>query len=254
MLAQSLNLNPVAREKCAELLRETGHKLTIDDHPQLARLSALADRVTSAEDKAEQSLLDMPVTCGNVTLSKPNMGKLYWFNECAVRWFADEPALREFIFLYLLSTPNEKSTVQALNDRESTAFIVGAWAKQLTATEREVEQALARVYPGQQQDDDSDGEPVAQGPVFALLAKEYGETPEWWMWTPSVAMVQTMLADYSARIDAEHKAQRKATGGGYRKGGSAQPTAPAVTPSVRNMARLRDYTNALRKRWSERAA
>lgn len=253
--AKSRNLNPVAREKCAELLAETGHQLTIDDHAHIARLSQLADRVTGAEDQAEQDLLDMPVPCGNAVLSKPNMGKLYWFNECAVRWFHDEPAMREFIFLYLLATPNEKADVQALNDRETTALTVGKWAKGLTATEREVETALARVYPAQDQDEDGDGDPVQQGPLFALLAKEYGRDPDWWMWEPSVGMVQAMLADYTARVEAEHKAQRKAnSGGGYRKGGSAQPTAPTVTPSVRNMARLRDYVSALRKRWAEEAA
>lgn len=254
MSRQRKKLCPLALEKLAELLKQTGHSLTLDDLDAVARVNELAQAVSGCEDPDEQSLINHPVPCGNVTLRKPSAGKLFWFGEVASDWFRHNPELADLCFAYLLSLPNDEQQLDGLLDRESATAIVSRWAKKLTATEAEFARAIARVYPESDGSEDGDDhEPISQGPLFALLAKEYGRDPAWWLWDAPINMVRAMLDDYTARIDAEHDAQRRASGGGggWRKGGSAKPSAPPATPRMKNQKRLREYCNALRKRWSE---
>jgi len=252
MPSKSQKLNALARDRLAYLTQKTGHSITVDDFDSIARLNILAGRVVSGSEDAVQTLVSGPVPCGNITLRKPSIGKLFWFQDNAVEWFKDEPDMYDLIFAYLLSKPNENETTDVLLDRKTTRKVVNKWARKLTATEDEFSKAMATVYPAGDGDGDDPDDPAREAPICALLSREYGENPSWWLWEAPLDMTQAMISDYTQRMEAEHMAQRRAaTGGkGFHKGGSAKPIPPSVTPSIRHQKRLREYVNSLEKRWA----
>lgn len=249
---KSRELNPLARDRLAELLKKTGHQLQPNDFGYIDRLNSLAERVTSAADKDEQDLLNIPVPCGNVVLRKPSIGKLCWFNQSAIKWFADNPSLCDLAFAYLLALPNEEGAIDNLVDPETSAEIIGKWAVGLTCTESEFDRALARVYPTTSEGgDDGEGE-SRYGPTIALLAREYGGKPTWWIWEAPTSMIQEMLNCYRERMEAEHAAQLRASRSsrGFHKGGSHKPVTPARTPTADSLKELREFVSALEIEWS----
>ena len=250
MSLKSQKLNALARDRLAYLLTKTGHSLTPDDFDHVTRLNVLSARVVDGSEDAVQSLVAAPVPCGNITLRKPSIGKLFWFQDYAVEWFKDEPDMYDLVFAYLLSMPNENATTDALVDRSTTHKIVSKWARKLTATEDEFVKAMATVYPAG--DGDESDDPAREAPICALLAREYGESPSFWLWEAPLDMSQAMIADYTQRMEAEHAAQRRSASGGkgFHKGGSAKPTPPSATPTIRHQKKLREYVNSLEKRWA----
>lgn len=245
-MRQSLKLHPLAKTKCAELLQKTKHRLTIEDYEHICTLNGLVEKVVGV-DEATRRIVNLQVRCGNLMMGKPSVGKLFWFNEYALDWFKGDTALCDLIFAYLLATPNDDSIVRDLCDAEATRTKIFAWAKGITATQDDFETAIARVYPVESSGD-GDGD---CGPLFALLSREYGQSPDYWMWIADKSTVETMIDDYVRRVESEAAALRKAKSpGGSFYGGSAKPIAPSITPKMRHIHNLRKYLSALEKRWS----
>ena len=72
----------------------------------------------------------------------------------------------------------------------------------------------------------NDGGKSDYGAVIALLCKEYGSTPDYWMHEASLGMVETLLNDFQRRQDAEiaqmkKDSKGKATGLGITAKGMA---------------------------------
>lgn len=245
-------LSPLAQDRLAQLLTETGHALTLDDHSHIVRLDELARAVLDPCDDVVDSILNHPVLCGNVTLKKPSIGKLLWYDEYVVEWFSDRPDVAELVFAYLLASSNDEGSTDELVDLKTTEKIVFKWAKMLTATEAEFAEAMARVYPHAENEDGERGESSQEGALMALLAREYGHTPAWWLWEAPISLVNAMLADYVARNEAAERERRRAArgnGGGFSKGGSAKPVPPSPDRAMRAQKRLREYSNKLKQRW-----
>ena len=238
-------LKAMTLEAVRSLQAETSHVLDVSDFEDVLALDAAAARVLEPTEQAEIDLHDLPIPCGNVTLHKLTLGKAAWFEQYALKWFGEDEAFLDLVFGYLLTSPNGDTPFAALSDPQAARKTVEAWTRGLTCTADQFRQALLRAHPVVESDHESRAQ---YGPTCALLSREYGESPAYWFYEAHLDLARAMLADYTARIEAEHRAQRRAAHG---KG--SKLTAPPPTPTMHAHKRFRELKNTLRAKWQKNA-
>ena len=237
------SLSPLARQAVSDVVRETGHVLTVDDFEHIAALSSLAEKIERPTDKAETEILSLPVPCGGSVFATPSLAKLYWYAICGSQWFRGDDDMLEMCFGFILAIDNTSESVRGLSTPELAKKTVRDWWSRLDATAEEYIRARDAVWV--ESDDGDDGE-CDFGPTCALLAREYGENPKWWFYDADINLVRSMLVDHRETIEHELRERRKAS-----KAGAGKPIAPPASPSMAAQKRFRIYKNKLRERWAK---
>jgi len=249
-MAAKHQLLPLTRETVEKLLQETQHPLTLADLAGVYELNDLARRVSEPDEAAEVDLLNLPVPCGHVVLRKLTMGKAKWFEDGPLRWWSagDDEGLLNAALGLVLSLPNSPDALDMLaTEPDARAAVVRFW-KSLTCTEDDYYKALIRAHPPL---DDPGGDKHLYGPTVALLVREYGQSPRYWFFEEHIDVARAMLAEYAAKIEAEHRAARKGRASRGGKGRPPPPALPPATPSMWALKAFREKRNELRKLWSE---
>jgi hypothetical protein len=126
--------------------------------------------------------------------------------------------------------------------------------RSLHVSEEDFYAALARVLPyreviAEAEDDEEIGEDIC-GPTCSLLAREFGESPKYWLFEAPIDLATAMTADYTERMQREADAARKQRSAkGKHSSGTRSPGAPQATPKMYAQKKLRTYCKALEKRW-----
>ena len=240
---RSSNLNVMTIQAVNKILQSTGHALVVDDIEHINRLDAQAWRIARPDDQAELDIAGLPVVCGNAMMRSPSLGKLRWFED-ARAWFASDPIMVDIALGYICATDNTENALSEICTREAAEAALTKWWRRLSATPDQYYRALFAVVP--QTDSDAAGR-AEYGPTIALLCREYGGTPSYWLWDASVSLCRTMLDDYTHRQEAEYKAATRSKRAGGR--GTAAMPPPPPTPRLRHLKRFRLMKNALVKRW-----
>jgi hypothetical protein len=78
----------------------------------------------------------------------------------------------------------------------------------------------------------------------AILLREYGGTPDQWIYECPVEKISALVDQYVAKINAENDSAARASS---KKGVAV---APQVTEKIKALAAFRDATNAIKQKWS----
>jgi len=238
-----MQLNRLARDTVEKLLAETGHTLSVGDFGHIHTLHVLAERVSHPYKAADIDLVEMPRAVGGVLLHPLTLGAWQWLEQYA--WPSLQGSwLVDVAVPYAMSMANQPHLLREDSSPRKLRRSLRAFLRGLNCTAsvlmREVDSML-----GPQARAESGGEPTKYGPVIALLCKEYGETPEYWAWSASAALVRSLLDAHVQGIEAEMKlAQKAAAQNGQRV--NAPP--PSKIDAHRRFKRA---TAALRDRWQK---
>lgn len=236
-----LNLNQYAKQELNVLLKETDHKLCIEDCEDIAKLNDMCLAVT-CDDECCISLLNMPVMCGCYQLMEPSIGALDWYNENIIKWFPDDILMLDCALAMIMAKGKFPRSLWDIPDKKSAKREIKRFRRSLGLTHIEVREAIKKVLPDQKEEA-SDEKSADTGKLVAMLCREYGNSPEYWLWEAPVSTIHIMVKDFSDRMHMEAEAVRKANAAGGKH------TAPQWTPKLEKIRKLRLFKNKLREKW-----
>jgi len=236
-----MELHTKTQIEVQNLLNDSGHVLTLADIPDILELDQLAQKVTGdSGDYAD--LYKWPVKCGNLLFRPMTLGKLAWYNSRARDWFDDDIQTLSTVLAFLLSTDNDESFVWGLNDPESAKATIEEWEKTVDITPQELAGAVDLMVNSFS----SSGEKSesGDGPLIGLLCREYGNTPNYWMFKESINVIRSLVDEHVRKINQEINAHNKKSSGKNRRA-----IAPIKTPSMDATLRFRKKLLALGEKW-----
>jgi hypothetical protein len=246
----------MVQDAVARLLSETKHLLSVEDFDDIARLNDLAWKIAEPEDPGEWDLLSMPVRCGNILLYQPTLGVRLWIEECALPWFQKSALMLDMAIAYALSRTDLPGELWELTDRKTAQRTISRWWRGVHCSFRRMRRGITAVMDmgvwienGDQSAEDEGGDTFGFGPLVALLTKEGGGTPEYWMWKARDAERSAVLAAYVARMDAGGLAEYKAV-----KKANPKASLPLPEHWLQLNADMTRLKNQLREKWKAGSA
>lgn len=234
-------LSLFAKQEAQRLLRETGHSLTIDDFDDINKLDELCRAITES-DVCNADILDMPVCVGGVELRQPSIGVLEWYNDYFLPMFSDNGLIADGGLAYALSLSDTPEELWLLKNKRDCRKHVKRFLRRLKCTHQELQDAITSVLGLNCEEGGDDGE-SSSGRLIAMLCREYGHSPKYWLWEAPLGLINTFTHDYVARVEAEIEQARKASSGAQK---------PAPAPSrIKKFDELRKHVNELRDKWQK---
>lgn len=221
------------------LISETGHALVVedcDDVLQLDELTSLVSKPVAEND----FLMQRPVVCRNVVLYPPTIACLYWLSDYVCEWFDEGNPMRDMSVAFALAHSEDVGRLVQLSSKESSEKAVKSWWRRCNARVHELARAVDLLLPDTGDSDDNDS---TYGSLVAMLTREYGESPEYWMCKASIGMIRTMVTDYTSRMIAESEAAKKAASG---PGKRVSYTHPVKMDAI---SKQKIFIDALRDKW-----
>lgn len=216
-------MNPLLQTALAEAIRNGTRIDALADFDELTELNRLADRVLGAsESKAYRAALRPSVEVGGATLYPITIGASQFLREQAANWIDDDDDLAGLAMAYVLAHGRTPERIwQHTGDRAGFIKAVRTWTRSIGATRAEIAKALVdlraveTVNEAEQKRDaeraTSTSEPD-HGWLLELLTAEYGENPQYWLWTASLDTIDLLVTHRLARLEAETKQMSNAKG------------------------------------------
>ena len=233
------DLTPWTRATVADLLRQTGHALTLDDWPLVAELND-ADLATASPATPENAeLLRRPTWVRGVALWPLTIGLAEWLNEAVVPWLRHDARKLGLAMAWSLTLDRPHETLCGIEGPDDLWRVVKAWSKACRWTQADLEHVLGIWFP------DDAGPPSREGPgpLVGLLAREYRMEPDWILNQAGEGLIRTLVEDFTRRQEAEARAASRGRG----KGRVARVTPTAVGLALQRRIRAR---RAILEAWS----
>jgi len=225
-------LEKMTRLALSAALDETGHTLGLDDLDAITELNGYAVQVVRGESD-EHALIETPIAIGGVIFEPLTLSKIIWMHDIGSAWFDDED--QSMVVPYALYV--DADALWQYTSAKELLRDVKLWVRKTKLTPEHIARLIEWAFPQKDGGDNKDGD--SYGPIIALLCREYGSTPDYWL-NASFGLVRAMLDDYTQRMNAEREAASR--------GGKA--VAPVATPK---MIALRNFTkkkNAIIESWA----
>jgi hypothetical protein len=88
------------------------------------------------------------------------------------------------------------------------------------------------------------GDSVSYGALVAVLLREYGGTPDQWLYETPVEKISALVDQYVHRINAENDASLSSSNG------NGKAVAPVPTAKLHALRAYRIKTNELKEKWN----
>lgn len=243
-------MNALFDEACKEI-QAAGVVFKIPaDLPALNRLSTLADRVDGRGfQDATSAILQPSLRVGNVTLQRLTLGAESFMRESVIPWFEDDQDGQriEIATAYVLAharTP-EADLIPFQTDRAGFCLRLRQWRREINATWQELTAGVDRFMAMERQiaieSTEGDGGPARFGSLIECLCRDYGQTPAHWIWTATLAEIDTILGARQAKAVAESQNR------GPVKGEAPDPDRP-------DLSALRQFRQAVQAFKDRKAA
>lgn len=238
-----MQLHKKTQIEVQKILDETGHALTLDDVADIVAINAIANRITSTTG-AFSELYKWPTLCGNLLLRPLSLGKIAWYKTRACQWFEDDNETLSTVLAFLMSVDNDESFVASLGDPQAAKSAIEEWEIGVSATPAQLSSAVKSMMPDNIEGGAADGcdDTIDDGPLIALLCREYGESPQHWLFVENIFTIRSLVDSYVARINNEMRAMGK-----HSKRATAM--APIRTPSMSASLEFRKKLEELKMKW-----
>jgi len=237
-----MELHKKTQIEVQKLLYDSGHVLNLDDLSDIIELNDLANRVTG-DTGAYASIHKWPVKCGKLLLRPLTVGKLAWYNQRGLIWFDDDIQTLSTVLAFLLSVDNDESFVWGLEDAETAKATIEAWEKEVDVTPAELGAAVDSVVNSySSRSGDEDKVDRGDGPLIALLCREYGNTPQHWMYRESINVIRALVDEHVRKINSEITARNQ-------RGKGKKVLPPIKTPSMDASLLFRKKLLTIAEKW-----
>ena len=236
-------LTDMGKAEVEQLLRETGHALTIADLPDILRMDALCEAFTRRED-CDQDFIRRPVAVGKTMLHPLTMEAVVWLQDGPLTWWATEPDM--MLYAHAYAHGEARTGVlrdPALWDEREARRIVRRWVLRLRVTPWVLVKAIEGFAVREEACSGMTSRTAAQvGSIVAFLISEYGETPEYWTREAPVEQIRALIDFWNGRQRAELEAAAAP---------GSQPPVPESKLAL--LVEIRKHRNAMRVKWQTAA-
>lgn len=242
-----MNLHKKTQAEVQSLLNDTGHQLQLSDIPDIIELNELAEQVTSNAG-AYSDIHSWPVKCGKLLLKPLTLGKMAWYNNCALKWFSDDIESSGTVLAFLLSLDNDERFVWSLTNPQDAILAINEWEKTVDATPAELAAAIDFVLQSSKKtDQNTESAKDDHGPLIAMLCREYGNTPNYWLYQASINVIRALTDEHVRKINQEIASHNKSA----PKGGKNRVVVnPIKTPAMDATLKFRKKLLDLKEKWT----
>lgn len=236
-------MQTMTKKAVEKLLAETSHLLTVDDIDLIQELDEIAAGL-SGKSKTERRILRQPFELCGLLFYPLTVAKTMWHAEKVAEWELT-PVQSDGLLFWLLTIPNNGDLLDEYSDQRKADKAVRRICRKLNCTQDEMQEVYYKCLGYTPSGETGGGEPLDYGGTIAALIREYGGTPEGWLYETPVEMISDLFRVMNDRIMAEESAHRAAAA----KGGKA--IAPTPSPKLAALNNFRMKVTAIRELWSK---
>jgi hypothetical protein len=232
----------MTKKTVEKLQKECRHVLDVADFDDIEALDKIAAKVVR-QTPDERRLINQPFELCGISFYPITIAKSLWYAEKCDEW-AVEGIFQDAFLFWLLTLPLTDDALDAYATRKEADKAVRRLSKRLHCTPDEMTAVFKRCVGDKGEPAEGSKDATNYGGLIACLLREYGGTPEQWLYETPVESIGAMVDQYVHRINAEAEAAQS----GASKGGKASP--PVVTPKLQALRDYRLKTNEIKKKWS----
>jgi hypothetical protein len=149
-----------------------------------------------------------------VTFKRLSIGMRDWIQSVCDRWYGEDRSMHNASVVYCLAHSEAPEFAWSFEaDQAGWTKVIKGWMRVCKIGPEDLDCIIMALYPPMGPDEAKANDRAQNyGPVIEMLVREYGETPEYWIWTATDAQVETLVTRYLERIDAQEQAAAEAAG------------------------------------------
>lgn len=234
-------MHRMTKEAIKKLQTETAHVITVEDFDLIEELDAIASGINGTT-KQERRLLSQPYNLCGINFYPITVAKSLWFAEKVKEWELQDTRQGALLF-WLLSLPNVDGKLDGYSEQKAVDRAVKKLNRRLHCTNQELSDVYLKCI-GSTGESGSDSDPDYGG-MIAVLLREYGGTPDRWLYETPVTMIATLFDAYSRKVDAENRSVKGASAK------NSKAIAPPPSKRLKALAKFRKKINEIKEIWSE---
>lgn len=233
----------LTKKTIKKILTDTSHVLDVEDFDLIEELDGLARRV-SGVSKRERRLLNSPFELCGINFYPLTVAKSLWFAEKVEEWEV-ESVYQETLLFWLLTLPLTTEALDQYVDRKTVEKSAKRLSRRLHCSHKDIADVFSKCVGVREGKVTSETEVEADyGGTIACLIKEYGGSPDQWLYETPVDKMASLFDQYEKRIIAEENAQNRSAS---KKGVAV---APRMTNGMMALKRFHQKAQELKEKWS----
>jgi len=231
-------------KRAVEKLLNEGHLVgVVEAFDDIQELDKIAERVVN-QTQSERRLLNQPFELCGIAFYPLTVAKSLWYAE-KVRDWEIEGLFQDALLFWLLTLPLNDAALDTYSTRKEADRAILKLSRRLHCTQPEMNDVFRKCVGITAQtsatstDGNGEQKPVDYGATIAVLLREYGGTPNQWLYETPIEVMGSLIDKYAAKIADEQSANAKASG-------------KTAGHSPAKLAALRDFRiklNEIKKKW-----
>jgi len=216
----------------------------VNDFDDIEALDKLANSVTGVS-KIERRLLNSPFELGGILFYPLTVAKSLWFTEKVKEWDIDD-SLTDALMFWVLTVPIKTDALDQYETYKSVDRAMRKMAKKMHFTHAEINEVCSRCIGDVSGDTEteSSSDSANFGGMVACLIREFGQSPDYWLYETPIEKIHVLYAQIIARVSQEENASKVKS----VKGGKAK--AQNVTHKVRSLGDFQAMARKIEEKWS----
>jgi len=236
-------MQELTKQAVKKLQSETGHVLAVADFDDIEALDKLADKVAQ-QTPEERRLLKSPFELCGIKFYPLTLAKSFWYAEKVEEWQV-QGVFQDAMLFWLLTLPLTSEAIDQYSTRTEAEKAAGKLSRRLHCTQDEMTAVFKKCVGAKDENGKAANDDAANyGGLIACLLREYGGTPEQWLYETSVEGIGVMIDQFVTRINAENEASASASS---HKGKAVAPRPTARLEALKN---FREKCNEIKQKWS----
>jgi len=238
----------LTKKTIKRILKKTAHVVDVEDFNLIEDLDRLAEKMVGVSP-GERRLLSSPFDSHGIKFYPLTVAKSLWYIEKLAEW--DIPELyHDGFFFWLLTLPLTSEALDDHSEFKKTNKAMNKLSRRLHCTIEEMREICGKCCGSFDTSDGGGGEGKTReiesnfGGLVAALMREYGQSPDYWLYEATIEKMSEFYDQFVARIVAEGETARSTSA----KGGKA--VAPAATAKLGAFKAFRDKASEIEQKWS----
>jgi hypothetical protein len=236
-------MQELTKQAITKLLKDTSRALRVADYEDIESLDKLADKVAQ-QTPEERRLLKSPFELCGIKFYPLTLAKSFWYAEKCEEWQI-QGIFQDAMLFWLLTLPLTDDALDQYSDQIDAEKAAKKLSRRLHCEQDEMTAVFKKCVGAKDENGKAASDDATNyGGLIACLLREYGGTPEQWLYETPVERIGSLIEQFAARINAENEASANASS---HKG---KAVAPKATARLQALKSFREKVNEIRQKWS----